>query len=251
MQKDRQDDILSLLGERDGASVGELSKLLGVSEVTIRSDLTGLAQAGLVRRTRGGARPLNVSERPLEETTKQHSAIKRRIGAAAAQRVQDGQTIFLDVGSTTTEIARHLSPNLRGVTVVTNGLNIALELERYSGLHIIVTGGSLRRLQHSLVAPYALELLSRIRADVLFLGCNGVDAQHGVTNLNFGEAEVKARMVEYAREVVVVADPSKIGQVTRAHIVPVNRVQVLMTGRQADQDALCALSEQIPEIVTV
>ncbi|WP_425148307.1 DeoR/GlpR family DNA-binding transcription regulator [Deinococcus sp.] len=251
MQKDRQEDILSLLGARDGASVGELSKLLGVSEVTIRSDLSGLAQAGLVRRTRGGARPLGLSERPLEETSKQHAAVKRRIGAAAAARVRDGQTIFLDVGSTTTEIARHLSPSLRGVTVVTSGLNIALELERLPGLHIVVTGGSLRRLQHSLVAPYALELLSRIRADTLFLGCNGLDARHGVTNANFDEAEVKAKMAEYAREVVVVADPSKIGQVARAHILPAARVAALMTGRQANPEQLQALSALIPDILTV
>ena len=251
MQKERQGDILTVLGKRDGASVGELSKLLGVSEVTIRSDLSELAQAGLLRRTRGGARSITVSERPLEQTSRQHAAVKRRIGTAAAGRVQDGQTIFLDVGSTTTEIARQLSPALRGVTVVTNGLNIALELERHAGLHIIVTGGSLRRLQHSLVAPYALELLGRIRADLLFLGCNGIEATHGVTNVNFDEAEVKSRMVEYAKQVIVVADPSKIGQVSRAHIVPVSRVQLLISGRQDPSPALSALRGELPELLLV
>ncbi len=252
MQKARHNEIISVLSERDSASVSELSKLLGVSEVTVRSDLNVLAQSGLVRRTRGGvARPLGISERPLEESSRQQTAVKRRIGEAAAGMVKDGQTIFLDVGSTTTEIARHLSPTLRGVTVVTSGLNIALELERLPNLHIIVTGGSLRRLQHSLVAPYALDLLSRIRADLLFLGCNGVHATHGVTNSNFDEAEVKTAMAGYAAAVVVVADQSKLGVVSRAHLLPVGRVQTLITGRQATPAQLAPLSAEITDLRTV
>ena len=252
VQKTRHNEIISVLGERDSASVSELSKLLGVSEVTVRSDLNSLAQTGLVRRTRGGvARPLGISERPLEESSKQQASVKRRIGEAAAGMVQDGQTVFLDVGSTTTEIARHLSPSLRGVTVVTNGLNIALELERLPGLHIIVTGGSLRRLQHSLVSPYALELLGGIRADILFLGCNGVHAQHGVTNANFDEAEVKTRMAEYAAQVVVVADQSKLGVVSRAHLLPLSGVNTLITGRQASAEQLNFLTSELADIRAV
>ncbi len=252
MQKARHSEIISVLGEQGSASVSELSKLLGVSEVTVRSDLSALAQTGLVRRTRGGvARPLGLSERPLEESSKQQTAVKRRIGEAAAAIVQDGQTVFLDVGSTTTEIARHLSPALRGVTVVTSGLNIALELERLPNIHIIVTGGSLRRLQHSLVSPYALELLSRIRADLLFLGCNGVHAEHGVTNANFDEAEVKTRMAEYAAAVVVVADQSKLGVVSRAHLLPLAGVQTLITGRQATPAQLGALFPDLADIRAV
>jgi len=252
VQKTRHSEIISVLNERDSASVSELSKLLGVSEVTVRSDLNALAQTGLVRRTRGGvARPLGMSERPLEESSKQQTAVKRRIGEVAASMVQDGQTVFLDVGSTTTEIARHLSPALRGVTVVTSGLNIALELERLPNLHIIVTGGSLRRLQHSLVSPYALELLSRIRADLLFLGCNGVHAQHGVTNANFDEAEVKTRMAEYASQVVVVADHSKLGVVSRAHLLPLSGVHTLITGRQATPEQLSPLFPDLTDIRTV
>lgn len=251
-QKDRHNEIIAVLGEQGSASVSELSKLLGVSEVTVRSDLTALAQTGLVRRTRGGvARPLSLAERPIEESSKQQTAVKRRIGEAAAAMVQDGQTIFLDVGSTTTEIARHLSPALRGVTVVTSGLNIALELERLPNLHIIVTGGSLRRLQHSLVSPYALDLLSRIRADLVFLGCNGVHAQHGVTNANFDEAEVKTCMVACAAGVVVVADHSKLGVVSRAHLLPLIGVQTLITGRQATREQLAPLWSDLNDIRAV
>lgn len=232
----RRGEILSLVQQNGEVSASELSELLGVSEVTVRSDLRALAQAGQVRRTRGGARrPLELHrESSLEETRHKHAAAKRRIGRAAAALVQDGETVFLDVGSTTTEVARALSPTLHGVTVITNGLNIALELERLPNLQVIVTGGTLRPLQHSLVSPYALEVLGRIHADRLFLGCNGVSAAAGVTNANHEEAEIKRVMVRQAREVVVVADHSKLGQVSRAQVAPIGAVHTLITDRHAD-----------------
>ena len=209
----------------------ELSTMLAVSEVTVRGDLDGLGRAGLLRRTRGGAaRPLE-TEQALEATSFLHAAAKRRIGKAAADLVRNGETIFLDVGSTTTEIARSLSPTLQGVLVVTNGLNIALELERLPNVEVMVTGGRLRRLQHSLVNPYALELLGHIHADRLFLGCNGVHLQSGVTNANHEEAEVKAGMVSRSREVVVVADHSKLGAVSRAQITGLGNVGTLITDK--------------------
>ncbi len=201
--------------------------------MTVRSDLNVLARAGQVRRTRGSARlPLEVwNEAPLEEASLEQRSAKRRIGKAAAALIQDGETVFLDVGSTTTEVARAISPTLRQVTVVTNGINIALELERRPNIRVIVTGGTLRPLQHSLVSPYALTLLQHIHADRLFLGCNGVDTLHGVTNANHEEAEVKRLMVAQAREVVVVADHTKLDQVSRAQIAPLNRISSLITDR--------------------
>jgi DeoR/GlpR family transcriptional regulator of sugar metabolism len=231
----RRGEILSLVHQHGELPVSELSKLLGVSEVTVRSDLQVLAGAGQLRRTRGGARlPLDVrGEAPLEETRHRHADAKRRIGRAAAALVQDDETVFLDVGSSTTEVARALSPTLRNVTVVTPGLNIALELERLPNLRVIVTGGTLRPLQHSLVSPYALEVLRHIHADRLFLGCNGVDAVQGITNANHEEAEVKRAMVAQSRQVIVVADPSKLGVVSRAHIAPAGRVTTLITARHA------------------
>nr|WP_084045680.1 DeoR/GlpR family DNA-binding transcription regulator [Deinococcus hopiensis] len=236
MLEARRGEIVSLVQRYGEVPVAELSKLLHVSEVTIRSDLKALEQSGQVRRTRGGVRlPLgNQGETPLEEAGRQHAHAKRRIGQAAAALVQDRETVFLDVGSTTTEVARHLSPTLRGVTVVTAGINIALELERLPNLRVIVTGGTLRPLQHSLVSPYALEVLRHIHADRLFLGCNGVDAIHGVTNANHEEAEVKRCMVAHAAQVIVVADHSKLGEVSRAHLTPLSRVSALITDRHGD-----------------
>lgn len=205
--------------------------------MTVRSDLSALAESGHVRRTRGGVRlPLYMNrEAPLEQTQRQQAAAKRRIGQAAAALVQHGETVLLDVGSTTTEVARALAPTLRGVTVITSGLNIALELERLPNLRVIVTGGTLRPLQHSLVSPYALEVLRHVHADRLFLGCNGVDAAQGVTNANHEEAEVKRLMVEQAAQVILVADHTKLGQVSRAHIAPAGRMNVLFTDQHGPE----------------
>lgn len=224
-------------------TVSELSKLLGVSEVTIRSDLNDLEREGHLRRTRGGAaKPLSDrQEQPLEQTRKLHASAKRRIGQAAAALVEAGDTVFLDVGSTTTEIARHLPATLQGVTIVTNGLNIALELERLPNLNIVVSGGTLRRLQHSLVSPYGLDLISRFRPDKLFLGCNGVHAVSGVTNANHAEAEIKSRMVRYARQTIVVADHSKLGQISTVAIADLADVSLLITDSGAKPDDLAAL----------
>jgi DeoR/GlpR family transcriptional regulator of sugar metabolism len=202
--------------------------------VTVRSDLSALEGAGLVRRLRGAVTRHLYAERPIEENQQRHAAAKRRIGRAAAALVQDGETIFLDVGSSSAEVARHLSPALRGVTVITNGLNIALEVEKLPELRVIVTGGTLRRLQHSLVSPYALDLISRVQAHRLFLGCNGVDAQAGVTNANHEEAEIKRAMVAASREVHVLADRSKLGAVASARVVLLAAVQTLISDAPPD-----------------
>ncbi|PYE54470.1 DeoR/GlpR family DNA-binding transcription regulator [Deinococcus yavapaiensis] len=238
--------ILSELEQRERVTVDGLSNLLGVSKVTIRGDLETLQRQGLIHRTRGGAvRPFaNHAERPLEETRKLYSNEKRRIGQFAANLIEDGDTVFLDVGSTTTEIARSISPLLRNVTVITSGLNIALELEKLPNITVVVTGGTLRRLQHSLVNPLGTRLLESLYADKLFLGCNGVDAQAGITNRNLEEAEIKRIMANNARETIVAADHSKLGEVSSAAILPLSRVRHIVTDRNATADKMALLREQ-------
>ncbi|SEJ65288.1 transcriptional regulator, DeoR family [Deinococcus reticulitermitis] len=248
MLEQRRNTILSLIRAYGRLPVSQLAQTLEVSEVTVRSDLAALSERGLIQRTRGGARlPLpGVAETSLEQSQRQYGEEKKRIGCAAAGLVQDGETIFLDVGSTTTALAHCLSPALRDVTVVTPGLNIALALENRPTLRVIVTGGTLRPLQHSLVSPYATHVLEQIQADWLFLGCNGVAAQPGVTNANHEEAEVKRVMVSRARRVVVVADHSKLGLVSPALIAPAQRVDILIT---SETRAIPAdLRDAIPDI---
>jgi len=241
----RQQAIVDLLARAGVVRVTALAKELGVSAVTVRSDLDQLESRGALRRTRGGAIPIDLPspELPLEEASRVRIADKRRIGARAAAQVRNGETIILDVGSTTTEMAKALPPTLRDVVVVTNALNIALLLESHPGISVIVTGGMLRPLQHSLVNPYGTVLLSQINADKAFLGCNGVDPAKGLTNTNLQEAEVKTQMLRAARETIVLADHSKLLKVATARIAGLEAIHVLVTDHSADPEALRALTE--------
>ena len=249
---ERLDRIRQLLLSQGAVRVAALSRELDVSEVTIRSDLARLEQEGFARRTHGGAVLARGTrfERPFAEQEARFREEKQRIGAAAAGLIEDGDTIILDVGTTTTEIARHL-PHLTNLVVVTNALNIALELERHPGVTVVVTGGTLRPMQHSLVNPLATVLLSQINADKLFLGCNGVSADKGITNSNLQEAEVKRAMIAAAKRVIVVADSSKIGAVAAAHVAPISVVHQLITDDHADEAELDRLRQRGVDVRTV
>lgn len=151
--------------------------------------------------------------------------------------VASGETVLLDVGTTTTAVARALiaRTDLRDVTVFTTALNVALELEgAYPRITVVVTGGTVRPLQHSLVNPLATVLLGKINATIAFIGCNGVDVRGGVTNINLPEAEIKRAMLLAARRRVIVADGSKLGEVELAKVCDLEEVSLVITDQTAD-----------------
>ncbi len=233
----RRQRMLGVVRGQDFVRVGDLSTMFGISEVTVRSDLAELARRGQVRRVHGGAVLPARGERSFEETQGAHSVEKTAIGRAAAAMVADGDTIILDVGTTTTATARALleRTELRDVVVFTNGLNIAFVLEPATPrMTVVVTGGTLRPLQHSLVDPLGGLILERINANIVFLGCNGIDPVGGVTNINLPEADMKRRMQRAGRRRVVVADGSKVGVVELAPLCDVSEVDLLITGSSAD-----------------
>jgi DeoR family transcriptional regulator of aga operon len=180
-------------------------------------------------------------ERPFAETSLAASDQKRAIGVAAAAMVQSGQTIILDVGTTTAAVAQALidRSELSDVVIVTNALNIAVTLEAaVPRFTVIVTGGSLRPLQHSLVAPLAGTVLQHVRADIAFIGCSGIDVDAGVTNVNLPEAEMKRMMLATASKVVVVADPSKLGVSQNSRVAALAEIDELITSDDADPTQL-------------
>lgn len=241
--------MLDVVRDQDYVKVAELADQFSISEVTVRSDLEALASRGVVRRIRGGAIATNVPrrERAFEESEAEFAAEKVAIGRAAAGLVRSGDTVILDVGTTTAAVGRAMAANvdLQDVVVFTNSLRIAVQLEpvipRFT---VVVTGGTLRPLQHSLVDPLGDGVLDRIRADMVFIGCNGVDPVAGVTNINLPEAEMKRRMMASARRRIVVADGSKVGQVELARLCGVSDVDLLMTGASADEAVLGDLVER-------
>ncbi|MCU1482113.1 MAG: DeoR family transcriptional regulator [Subtercola sp.] len=225
-----------MIDERGFARVVELSETFGVSDVTIRSDLDLLDQQQVITRVHGGAviRHRSLEREPtFEQALEASAAEKQQIGTVAASLVRPGQSVLLDVGSTALAVAKALvaRTDLSDVVVITNGLSIALALEPgIPRLTVIVTGGTLRPLQHSLVEPLASSMLRGLHADLAFIGCNGVDADRGVTNVNLPEAQLKQLMLDSATRAVIVADRSKLGQVHLGHIGGIERFAALVTG---------------------
>lgn len=252
----RRERMLGLVRDRDFVHVGELAETFGISEVTVRADLDELQTRGHLRRVRGGAVPRTRArpERPYEETATANVEDKQAIAEVAAAMVETGDTVVLDVGTTTTAIARVLAAreDLTNVVVFTNALTIALELESASPrITVVVTGGTLRPLQHSLVDPLGGLVLDSINAGLVFLGCNGVDPEAGITNVNLPEAEVKRRMLRAAQRRVVVADGSKVGEVALVHLADLDDVDLLLTSASADPQLVEALREGGLEVQVV
>jgi DeoR family transcriptional regulator, aga operon transcriptional repressor len=242
----RRDRVLETIRQRRFASVSDLSATFGVSEVTIRSDLEALAEGGHIQRVRGGAihRATVARESSFEQAADAHAVDKDRIGAAAAALVESGQTVLLDAGSTTAAVARALADreDLEDLHIFTNGLRTAVELERaIPRFGVIVTGGTLRRTQHSLVNPLGAVILEQIHAHIAFVGCDGIEAEAGVTNTSVADAEIKRLMMRAARRPVVVADGSKVGEVSLVHLYGLDDVDLLITTRRAPAGALSAL----------
>jgi len=244
----RQERIAGLVQDHGFVRVVDLATRFQVSTVTIRSDLQLLEARGKLHRIRGGAVPPSVvpEEQSFEAAELDLATEKAHIGEHAARMVASGETVLLDVGTTTTAVARALiaRSDLHDVTVFTTALNVALELERaYPRITVVVTGGTVRPLQHSLVNPLATELLSKLNATIAFIGCNGVDVRGGVTNINLPEAEVKRAMLLAARRRVIVADGSKLGEVELAKVCDLPEVNLLVSDQTADPAVVAEIEQ--------
>jgi DeoR family transcriptional regulator of aga operon len=231
----RQDRIVTIVeGAAGMVRTAALAAALGTSEVTVRQDLAALDQEARIRRVHGGAVRLGAGsrERPFEETAVENSTAKAAIGRAAAELVRSGQCIVLDVGTTPAAVAEALvaREDLVDVTVVTNSLTTALALERaVPRFTVVVTGGTLRPLQHSLVAPFNGTVLPMLSADTVFLGGTGLDVEHGLTNVNLPETEAKRMLAAAGRRTVVVVDGSKFGRADIGVVSTLEDVDVVVT----------------------
>lgn len=212
----RRERLAAVVAEDGFVGVAAASARFGVSEVTLRADLRALEAVGLVRRVHGGALAIGgaARESPLEATAEIDAALKRAIGRRAAGLVKSGSSVLLDVGSTTLAVARALvdRTDLADLVVVTNGLAVALALEpAIPRITVVVTGGTLRPLQHSLVDPIAGQTIAGLHVDLAIIGCTGIDAEGRVTNVNLPETQVKRAMLAASGRRVIVADASKLG----------------------------------------
>lgn len=247
--KTRRATIAERLQVEGEASITELAALYGTSEMTIRRDLELLETAGFARRTRGGA--ISVQSRSFEPPILQRAAHmaedKRRIGAAAAALLRENETVVLDVGTTTLEMAKAIKDDMN-VTVITSSLLIATELSTRASVRTIVTGGVVRIGELSLVGPRAQASFGDLNCDTVFLGVAGVSDVKGLTDYNLDDACVKQTAIQSGRRVVVLADASKIGQIAFVTVAPTSIVDLLITTAPPDNPVVRRLKEQGVEI---
>ena len=249
---ERRTKILQLI-ENDGkVKVDELSRLFNTSEVTIRNDLKELHHQGLVRRAHGGAIRAEVVsvDQSLQVKAGQHADEKRRIGAAAATLINDGDTIILDSGTTTHQIARHIK-NKKDLKIITNGLNIATELIGAKEIQILVLGGILRQNSYSVVGFFAQDMLKQLSADKCFLGVDAIDSNFGLSTPNLEESEVNKSMGQIAKEIILVADSSKFGKRSLSQIIPISEVDKIITDDALNQKTLDELLALGIEVISV
>ena len=252
LNEERRREILELLRNDGRVLVRDLSKKFRTSLITIRKDLESLHHQGLLERTHGGALPIRtgaLQDQTLREKERLHRPEKMRIAAAALHMIRPGQVIILDSGTTTTAIARGCR-QLRNLTVITNGTNIAAELAD-SAVEVVLTGGSLRKNSFSLVGPLAEESLRKLSADMLFLAVDGFDVHYGLTTPNQLEARVNRAMSESARRTIVVCDSSKFGRRSLSLIMDVSMVHETITDRGVPKHDLRALRDAEVEVTLV
>jgi DeoR family transcriptional regulator of aga operon len=226
----RRDSIARLVRKTGFVRTSELSDRFGVSTVTIRQDIDALSAEGLLQRTYGGAVSQidGAEDTAFDLRSSANSEAKIRIGRAAARSIKPGETVLLDSGTTTIEIARHLPENA-GITIVTPALNIALEAGTKSGVEVLVCGGRLNPRTLSTTAHEIARSFSEIFADRLFLATYGVDVEKGLAERSIEIAETKRALIRAAREVTLVCDSSKFGSAGPILISPLNVVRRVIT----------------------
>jgi len=246
---ERRQAILRILEEEGRVAVADLSRRFALSEVTIRKDLAWLEAQGLLIRTHGGALPAdrNPAELAFEVRERLNREEKLRIGQAAASLVQDGDSIALDASTTAMYLARFLRDR-RELTVVTNGIRVAMEFAGRSGITVLMPGGTLRWEAFSLVGAWGEDILRRIHIQKAFVGAKGLTLEEGLTDVNPEEVRLKSAIVEAAKEVIAIVDHTKWGRVAFATFCPLDRVRLVITDNQAPPDMVEAVRERGVEV---
>jgi DeoR family transcriptional regulator of aga operon len=247
----RSEQIVKFLLRTGTATIEEMLTVAGSSAPSIRRDLARLEKRGLIRRTHGGA---TLVEPLLYEPFRYDSSFlareqrfaveKRHIGLAAAELVQEGETVGLTAGTTTTHIGRSLRHREK-IQIITNAINIGMELCNQPGIRTYLTGGVVPwAWSFSLTGNAALTFLDNVYMDKVFLSVTGLDAERGATSLEADEALVYRKMIKQAKQVIVTADSSKLGKVSPAFVCPSSDIQILITDTGATLEAIAPFERQ-------
>jgi DeoR family fructose operon transcriptional repressor len=251
--EERQQAIAELVSRQGRVSVAELSRSFDVTTETVRRDLSLLERLNLVRRVHGGAVPsssITVLEAALGERDRAQSDLKDAIATAALPLLPPaGATILLDAGSTTARFAGVL-PLDRPWTVVTHSVPIAARLAPLSHVELHLLPGRVRHTTQAAVGQETVEALQQIRADIAFLGTNGISVGHGLSTPDRAEASTKRAMVASAHRVVVLADSTKVGEERTVRFAALDQVDVLVTDEGIPAPARTAFEDAGIEVIT-
>jgi DeoR/GlpR family transcriptional regulator of sugar metabolism len=250
-QEERLEKIIALLEKEDRLVTKNLPEILNTTSVTIRKDIAILEQRGLLKRTHGGAiKPRKLFHGlALNEKEKLNLEEKIRIAKKAAKLIFEGDTIILDSGSTTSFIAKEIK-HMKGITVITNAINIVSILLN-SDIDVILIGGSLLKETSTLVGPLADDVLRKLSADKLFIGVDGIDFEVGLTTPNILEANTSRVMMEMSGEVILVVDASKFGRRSLGVISKVSEVNSIITTKKLSENELKKFADYGVEVFIV
>lgn len=240
----RRDKILEMIMEDGHAKVFELSKIFKVTEVTIRQDLEKLELDGYIEREHGGAHLKDIGHnvKNFELKNKKNLLEKAAIAQKAVTLISDGDTIILDSGSTTTEIAK-LITGFKRLTVITNALNIALMLGANPEITLVMTGGEFKAPTLSLTGQKAADFFNGIHVDKLFLACAGIALKSGITYPSISDLCVKKAMIESSDLTYLVADSSKIGKNSFASLGALSIIDYLITDSNISEESISVLNQ--------
>jgi DeoR/GlpR family transcriptional regulator of sugar metabolism len=254
LQADRRRKILQMLEDKGTVSVSDLCEQFDVSDMTIRRDLLELDKKGLLRRVHGGAiSNLGRSyEPPYQLRSTDSLEQKRAIGIEASNLILDGDSLALDVGTTTLEIARHLKDKTN-LTIITASLLIANEISSSasleSGVRLILTGGIVRPGELSMVGHISENTYGEFHVDKAFIGVAGISLEDGLTEYNLEDARVKKELMKTAGQKIIVADSKKFARTTFYKIAPLTEADTIITDSEAPQDFIAELRKIGIEVI--
>lgn len=244
----RRERIQEYLAVHQIARTVDLCDLLEASEATVRRDLEWLEQKGILERTHGGAilSQRMTFEQEYKQRAQHHPEEKKRIGELAASLIEEGDIVFINSGTTATQVLQHIRSNQR-ISVFTNNVSAALELGE-PGFNYQLIGGEFQPRSNSLAGGFAIENLKQVYANKTILGVDGISVKHGCTVPTKPEAEVVRQMIDRTRgQVIVVADYSKWGVVSNFQIASISEIDKLVTDEKLDESAIASLAEHAVE----
>ena len=226
----RREKIQEFLAIHQIARTADLCSLLETSEATVRRDLEWMEQKGILERTHGGAilSQRMILEQEYQQRAQHHPEEKRKIGELAASLIENGDIVFINSGTTATQVLQHIRRDMR-ITVFTNNVSAVMELGD-PGFHYLMTGGEFQPRSNSLAGRFALDNLNLVYANKAILGVDGISLKHGCTVPTLPESEVVRKMIERTKgQVLIVADHSKWGVVSNFQIANIDEVDKLVT----------------------